>query len=92
MVWEVKSIAECSKVSLTFIKLPFATKTCVLSFFERLFYTGFTVWFGRRYCLENFKISERNDDFSYSECLTYSKTYVKQTLKNRQNKDLNDKW
>ena len=41
---QVKSIAECqSAILLTFIKLPFVIKICVLSIFEWLFYTGFTV-------------------------------------------------
>ena len=44
----VKSIAECSNgehsaLLLTFIKLPFAIKTFVLSIFEWRFKTGFTV-------------------------------------------------
>ena len=45
----VKSIAECSKgensaILSTFIKLPFVIKIFVLSIFEWLFYTGFTVF------------------------------------------------
>ena len=56
---QVKSITECSPFSgqtycgmlqgehsailLTFIKLPFVIKILVLSNFELLFYTGFTV-------------------------------------------------
>ena len=43
---QVKSIGECSKHSailLTFIKQPFVIKIFVLSIFEWLFYTGFTV-------------------------------------------------
>ena len=40
---QVKSIAECSAILLTFIKLPFVIKIYVLSIFELLFYTGFTV-------------------------------------------------
>ena len=40
---QVKSIAECSKGTLTFIKLPFVVKIFVLSIFEWPFYTGFTV-------------------------------------------------
>ena len=32
-----------SAILLTFIKLPFVVKTFVLSFYEWLFYTGFTV-------------------------------------------------
>ena len=45
---QVKSIAECSKwehstTLLTCIKLPVVIKTFVLSIFEWLFYTGFTV-------------------------------------------------
>ena len=42
----VKSIAEClehSAILSNFIKLPFAIKIFVLSIFEWLFYTGFTV-------------------------------------------------
>ena len=47
---QVKIIAECSKgehsaILLTFIKLPFAIKTFVLSIFEWLLKTGFTVRF-----------------------------------------------
>ena len=38
---QVKSIAECSKG--TFIKLPFVIKIFVLSIFEWLLKTGFTV-------------------------------------------------
>ena len=34
---------EHSAILLTFIKLPFVIKIFVLSFFERPFYTGFTV-------------------------------------------------
>ena len=45
---QVKSIAECSgehsAILLTIIKLPFAIKTFLSSFFERPFYTGFTVY------------------------------------------------
>ena len=46
---QVKSIAECSKgkhsaILSTFIKLPFVIKISVLSVFEWLFYTGFTVF------------------------------------------------
>ena len=45
---QVKSIAECSKGSIlqllsTFIKLPFVIKIFVLSIFEWLFYTDFTL-------------------------------------------------
>ena len=45
---QVKSISECSKgehsaILLTFIKLSFVIKIFVLSIFEGLFYTGFTV-------------------------------------------------
>ena len=42
---QVKSIAECehSAILSTFIKLPFVIKIFVLSNFEWLFYTGFTV-------------------------------------------------
>ena len=45
---QVKSIAECSPLEhsailLTFIKLPFAIKIFVSSFFEWPFYAGFTV-------------------------------------------------
>ena len=43
---QVKSIAECSEHSAilsTFITLPAVIKTFVLSNFELLFYTGFTV-------------------------------------------------
>ena len=35
--------AEHSAIFLTFIKLPFVNKIFVLSIFEWLFYTGFTV-------------------------------------------------
>ena len=35
---------EHSAILSTFIKLPFVIKLCVLSIFERLFYTGFTVY------------------------------------------------
>ena len=34
---------EHSAILLTFIKLPFVVKTFVLSIFELMFYTGFTV-------------------------------------------------
>ena len=44
---QVKSNAECSKehsaILSTFIKLPFIIKIFILSIFEWLFYTGFTV-------------------------------------------------
>ena len=44
---QVKSIVECSKehsaILSNFIKLPFVIKTFILSIFEWLFYTGFTV-------------------------------------------------
>ena len=40
---QVKSIAECSAILSTFIRLLFAIKIFVLSIFEWLFYTGFTV-------------------------------------------------
>ena len=44
---QVKSIAECSRehsaILLTFIKLSCIIKIFVLSIFEWLFYTGFTV-------------------------------------------------
>ena len=44
---QVKSIAECSRehsaILSTFIKLPFVLKTFVLSIFEWLLKTGFTV-------------------------------------------------
>ena len=40
---QVKSIAECSAILQTFIKLPFAIKTFVLSIFEWPLKTGFTV-------------------------------------------------
>ena len=41
---QVKSVAECSAILLTFmIKLRFATKIFVMSIFEWPFYTGFTV-------------------------------------------------
>ena len=40
---QVKSIAECSKGSITFIKLPFVIKIFVLSIFEWPLKTGFTV-------------------------------------------------
>ena len=39
---QVKIIAECSFILLTFIKLPFVIKIFVLSIFEWMFYTGFT--------------------------------------------------
>ena len=35
---------EHSAIFSTFIKLPFVIKIFILSFFEGLFYTGFTVW------------------------------------------------
>ena len=35
---------EHSAILLTFNKLPFVIKIFVLSIFEWLFYTGFTVW------------------------------------------------
>ena len=46
---QVKSIAECSKgehsaILSTFIKLPFAIKTFVLSIFDWPLKTGFTVF------------------------------------------------
>ena len=46
---QVKSIAECSKgehsaILSTFIKIPFAIKTFVLSFFEWPLKTDFTVY------------------------------------------------
>ena len=43
---QVKSIAECSNSAIlsTFIKLPFVIKIFVLSDFEWLFYTSFTVF------------------------------------------------
>ena len=37
---QVKSIAECSTILSTFIKLPFVIKIFVLSIFEWPFYTG----------------------------------------------------
>ena len=40
---QVKSIAECSAILLTCIKLPIVIKILVLSIFEWPFYTGFTV-------------------------------------------------
>ena len=40
---QVKSIAECSAVLLTVIKLPIVNKIFVLSIFEWPFITGFTV-------------------------------------------------
>ena len=46
---QVNSNAECSKgiehsaILLTFIRLPFVIKILVLSIFELLFYTSFTV-------------------------------------------------
>ena len=40
---QVKSIAECSAILLTFIKLPFVIKIFVLSIFEWPLKTGFTV-------------------------------------------------
>ena len=55
---QVKSGAECSKgehsaTLLTFNKLPFIIKIFVLSIFEWLFYTGFTV-LHRRFFLNFF--------------------------------------
>ena len=38
---QVKSMAECSAIRSTFIKLPFVIKVLVLSIFEWQFYTGF---------------------------------------------------
>ena len=40
---QVKSIAEHNAILSTFIKLSFVIKIFVLSTFEWLFYTGFTV-------------------------------------------------
>ena len=40
---QVRSIAESSAILLTFIKLPFAIKTFVLSIFQWPLKTGFTV-------------------------------------------------
>ena len=40
---QVKSIAECSAILLTFTKLPFSIKTFVLYIFEWPLKTGFTV-------------------------------------------------
>ena len=40
---QVKSIAECSVILSTFIKLPFVIKIFVLSIFERPLKTVFTV-------------------------------------------------
>ena len=34
----------------------------------------------------------KHDLLNKDRCLLYSKTSVKQPLKNRQNKDVNDKW
>ena len=56
---QAKRIAECSKwehsaILLTFIKLPIAIKTLVLSIFELPFYTGFhvyTVYLNTRFAL-----------------------------------------
>ena len=44
---QVKSITEVehSAILWTFIKLPIVNKILVLSLFEWLFYTGFTVYF-----------------------------------------------
>ena len=41
---QVKSILEHSAILSTFIKLPFVIKIFVLSNFEWLFYTGFTIY------------------------------------------------
>ena len=41
----VKSIAECSAILSTFIKLPFVIKIFVLSLYEWQLTTGFTVLF-----------------------------------------------
>ena len=76
----VKSIAECSKGSilhyLTFIKLPFVIEIFVLSIFEWLFYTGFTVLiFGGYFYLEllrlktkipKYEAAKYNFKFSYT--------------------------
>ena len=42
---QVKNIAECSNSAIlsTFIKLPIVIKIFVLSIYEWLFYTGYTV-------------------------------------------------
>ena len=40
---QVKIIAECSAILLTFIKSPFVIKIFVLSIFDRSLKTGFTV-------------------------------------------------
>ena len=52
---QVKSIAECSKGSIsailsTYIKLPFAIKIFVLPIFEWPFCTGFTVYNTELWC------------------------------------------
>ena len=44
-----------SAIHLTFIKLPFVIKIFVLSIFEWMFYTGFTV---QTLCLKTFSDSE----------------------------------
>ena len=49
-----KSIVEClehSVIHLTFIKLPFVIKICILSIFEWPFYTGFIVAFKKKYSI-----------------------------------------
>ena len=43
LLMQVNSIAEYSAILLTFIKLPIVIKIFVLSIFEWLFYTGFTI-------------------------------------------------
>ena len=79
-------------ILLTFIKLPFVIKIFVLSIFERLFYTGFTVY------VENIHVAVyKSMMIKYYIILQalireYSITCVKRPLKNRQNTDLNDKW
>ena len=52
---------EHSAILLTFIKLPFVIKIIVLSIFEWLFYTGFTVFINWR--ISGFKIA-----FNQSGC------------------------
>ena len=63
---QVKSIAECSAILLTFIKLRFSTKIFVLSIFEWPFYTGFTVhiaWHGsvKVTVFPNFAYNHKNE-------------------------------
>ena len=51
---------EHSAILLTFIKLPFVFKTCVLSIFEWLLKTGFTVYV--------FAVSGKDDVFGENIC------------------------